>query len=111
MKTAASSSLTKISSNYQVTVPATARKALGLKLGDVLEATVERGAVVLRPKVVVVHDAFDPQLKRDIEAGLADVKAGRVLGPFDSADDAARAFAQFKKQRRKHARRHQPTRR
>jgi len=108
MKTAASGSLTKISSNYQVTVPARARKALGLRLGDILEATVERGAVVLRPKVVVVHDAFDQQLKRDIEAGLADVRAGRVLGSFTNADDAARAFEQFKKkQRRAHARRHQ----
>jgi AbrB family looped-hinge helix DNA binding protein len=105
-------SLTKITSNYQVTLPAAARKALGLKLGDVLEATVQRGAVVLRPKVVVVRDAFDPQLKRDIEAGLADVRAGRYLGPFDNADDARRAFEAFKKRKpRPNARRRQPTRR
>jgi AbrB family looped-hinge helix DNA binding protein len=103
--------LTKITSNYQITLPATARKALGLKLGDVLEATVQRGAVVLRPKVVLVRDAFDEQLGRDIAAGLVDIKEGRFLGPFDNAGDAARAFEQFKKQRRSNARRRQPTRR
>ncbi len=103
--------LTKITSNFQITLPAAARKALGLKLGDVLEATVQRGAVVLRPKVVLVRDAFDEQLSRDVEAGLADIKAGRVLGPFDNAADAARAFQKFKKQRRPNARRREPTRR
>ena len=103
--------LTKITSNYQVTLPAAARKALGLKLGDVLEATVHRGAVVLRPKVVLVRDAFDEQLRRDIEASKADVAAGRFLGPFDNAADAARALAQFKKQRRAHARHRKSTRR
>jgi hypothetical protein len=82
-----------------------------LKLGDVLEATVQRGAVVLRPEVVLVKDAFDEQLRRHVEAGLADLRAGRILGPFDNAADAARAFEKFKKQRRPNARRRQPTRR
>jgi AbrB family looped-hinge helix DNA binding protein len=103
--------LTKITTNFQVTLPAATRKALGLKLGDVLEATVQRGAVVLRPKVVLVKDAFDQQLRRDIEAGTAAIQAGRYLGPFDNAKDAERAFAEFKKQRRIHARDRQPTRR
>lgn len=105
--------LTKITSNYQVTLPAAARKQLGLKLGDVLEATVHRGAVVLRPKVLLVRDAFDEELRRDIEAGVADVAAGRSLGPFDNADDARQVFEVFKKKRKRqpHARRRQPTRR
>ena len=105
--------LTKITSNFQVTLPAAARKALGLKLGDILEATVQRGAVVLRPKVILVRDAFDVQLKRDIDAGLADVRAGRYLGPFDNADDARRAFEAFKKKRQRpvNSRRRKPARR
>lgn len=105
--------LTKITSNYQVTLPAAARKQLGLKLGDVLEATVRGGAVVLRPKVVLIRDAFDEQLRRDIEAGAADVAAGRFLGPFDNADDARQAFEVFKKnnKRQPNARRRQSTRR
>jgi AbrB family looped-hinge helix DNA binding protein len=103
-----SPALTRITSNFQITMPKAAREALKLKRGDFLEATVERGAVVLRPKILSDREEFSKQLKRDIEAGVADVRAGRVLGPFDNADDARRAFEAFKK---KHARRRQPTRR
>jgi len=99
--------LTKITTNYQVTIPRAVRKALGLKQGDVLEAVPYKRGVFLRPKVVVVKDAFDEQLRRDIEAGLADVRAGRVLGSFDNAPEAARAFQAFKRKRRARARRHQ----
>jgi len=40
---------TKVSANYTVVVPEACRKHLGITKGDVLEATVENGAVVLRP--------------------------------------------------------------
>ena len=100
----ARSALTRITGNYQVTVPKDARDALGLKQGDFLEARVERGAVVFRPKVVRDRDEFLKQLRKDIEAGKADVKAGRVLGPFDNARDAMRALRDFTKKRRAHAR-------
>jgi hypothetical protein len=73
--------------------------------GDLLEATVERGAVVLRPKVLRGRAEFLQQLKKDVEASDAAVKAGWVLGPFDNADDAGRAFARFTKKQRAHARR------
>ena len=101
----AHSALTRITSNFQITMPKSAREALRLKRGDFLEATVERGAVVLRPKLLRDRLEFLKQLKKDIEASDAAVAAGRVLGPFDNADDAARAFEQFKKKRRAHARR------
>ncbi len=97
--------LTRLSSQHQITVPEGACDALGLKSGDFLEATIIRGGVLLRPKVVRNRDEFLRQLKKDIEASKAAVKAGRYLGPFDSADDAARACKQFQKQRRAHARR------
>ena len=101
----AQTALTRITSNFQITMPKAARDALRLKRGDFLEATVERGAVVLRPKVLRDREEFLKQLKKDIEASKAAVKAGRYLGPFDNAADAARAFEKFKKQRRPHARR------
>jgi AbrB family looped-hinge helix DNA binding protein len=98
--------LTRITSNFQITMPKVAREALRLKRGDFLEATVERGAVVLKPKVIRDRSEFLKQLKKDIEQSKADVKAGRVLGPFDNARDAMRAVRDFaKKQRRPHARR------
>jgi AbrB family looped-hinge helix DNA binding protein len=110
-ETMASAALTRITSNFQITMPKAARDALRLKRGDLLEATVERGAVVLRPKVLRDREEIVKQLKKDIEAGVRDVRAGRVLGPFDNADDAQRGFEVFKRKRRPHARRRQPTRR
>ena len=40
---------TRVSSNYTVVVPEVVRKHLGIAKGDILEATVEGDAVVLRP--------------------------------------------------------------
>jgi AbrB family looped-hinge helix DNA binding protein len=101
----AHAALTRITSNFQITMPKAARDALRLKRGDFLEATVEQGAVVLRPKVLRDRAEFVKQLKKDIEASKAAVKAGRVLGPFDNARDAMRALRDVtKKRRRGHAR-------
>jgi len=58
----ARAALTRLTGNYQVTVPKDARDALGLKLGDILEAKVERGAVVFRPKVLRDRDEFLKEL-------------------------------------------------
>jgi AbrB family looped-hinge helix DNA binding protein len=97
--------LTRITGNYQVTVPKDAREQLGLKRGDILEARVERGAVVFRPKVVVVRDRdeFLRELREDVKQSKADVAAGRVLGTFGTARDFAKALTAYKK-RAKHAR-------
>jgi len=101
----ARAALTRLTGNYQVTVPKDARDALGLVLGDILEAKVERGAVVFRPKVLRDRDEFLRELRKDIEASEADIAAGRALGPFDNARDAMRALRNFAKKKRAHARR------
>jgi AbrB family looped-hinge helix DNA binding protein len=97
--------LTKVKEKFQVTIPTAVRTAAGIEIGDFVDARYQHGAIMLRPQVVHDREEFLKQLKKDIEASKAAVKAGRVLGPFDNADDAARAFARFKKQRRAHARR------
>lgn len=93
--------LTKVTVKYQITLPRAAREALRIAPGDILEGKVQDGSVVFRPKVVVDRD---PELERQLEASEADVKAGRVLGPFDTARDALRALKGPQK-RRAHARR------
>ncbi len=52
---ASSSNLVRLSRNYQVAVPKTVRDQLGLKLGDVLDTSVEKGSLILRP-----HPPTDP---------------------------------------------------
>lgn len=75
--------LVKVKHKYQVTLPPEARKELGLEVGDLLEAQVERGKITLTPKSVV---------DREIARGLQDIKKGRVRGPFKTANEAIRAL-------------------
>ena len=68
----------KVKTKYQVTLPASVRHRVGLKVGDLLEAKVERGKITLTPKAVITPG---------IAEGLDDIKKGRVYGPFSSAED------------------------
>ena len=83
---ATAATLTKITRNYQVTIPPAARRALKLKIGDFVEATPRRDGVLLRPAKVVTEEAFEQELRRRLRAGLADLKAGNTSGPFDADD-------------------------
>ena len=87
--------ITKIGPKYQVTIPKAAREAVGLKIGDFVEATVSRQGVTFRPKVLVdAEDVLTPAQRAVIDAGLAeseaDIKAGRVSGPFKTVDELKR---------------------
>lgn len=91
---------TKVGPKFQVTIPQEIREAVGLRTGDLVQASAGRdGTIILRRKILVDRD---PELERDLEAAAADVKAGRVLGPFDNASSALRALNASK--RRVHAR-------
>jgi len=81
-------SVQKIGAKGQVTLPKRVRDAFGLKAGDLVETVLTReGAltrpVELRPKKV--------DIERELEAAEADVKAGRVHGPFKTASALLRA--------------------
>ena len=79
----------KVGPKYQVTIPKDVRDALGIKVGDLVEATVDRRGALIRPVEVVPK-----KVRRRLEAAEADVKAGRTLGPFKTASAAMRALKQ-----------------
>jgi AbrB family looped-hinge helix DNA binding protein len=54
----------KIKTKGQVTIPAQFRRDFNLKEGDLLEAVVERGGIVFKPKTVV--DRYDEELAKDL---------------------------------------------
>ncbi|MFO1046336.1 MAG: AbrB/MazE/SpoVT family DNA-binding domain-containing protein [Geminicoccaceae bacterium] len=62
--------LVTIKDKFQVTIPSRVRAQLPLAVGDVLEATVERGTIVLRPKAVVDR----AELARRVERVLAETE-------------------------------------
>jgi bifunctional DNA-binding transcriptional regulator/antitoxin component of YhaV-PrlF toxin-antitoxin module len=71
--------------NPLVVPPAVRRKA-GHKDGQELEFQVSGGVINILPKLPSADDEYTPEQRRIIDAelakGLADIKAGRVHGPF-----------------------------
>jgi AbrB family looped-hinge helix DNA binding protein len=67
-----------VKNKFQVVIPRSVRDKLGIHIGDLLEARVERGKVTFSPKSVV---------DRAIAEGLEDIRKGRVRGPFDTVDE------------------------
>jgi AbrB family looped-hinge helix DNA binding protein len=92
--------LVKIQRKGQMTLPSRLRSAIGIAEGDLVEATVRRGKIVLTPKVVIDRSKFPnadheytPAQRRTIDAQLAesleDVRKGRVSPAFETIADFA----------------------
>ena len=75
--------LVKVKTKYQVTLPVALREQVGLRVGDLLEAKVDRGKITLTPKAVV---------DRGIAESIEDYKKDRSYGPFDSAEAMLRSL-------------------
>src|SRR5205809_1167015 len=90
--------LVKIHRKGQMTLPSRLRSAIGVSEGDVVEATVKQGKIVLTPKLIIdrsqfptADDEYTPAQRRIIDARLAesaaDLKAGRIIGPFNTTEE------------------------
>jgi len=89
-------SLVKVRRNGVLSIPASVRNQVGLTEGDMVEASVRRGRIVLTPKAArgrVVDDDYTATERRAIDArlakALAEVKNGRVYGPFETVQEMA----------------------
>lgn len=71
-------SIVTVKNKYQVVIPQGVRKQIGVAVGDILEAKVERGKITLTPKSVV---------DRAIAEGLEDMRKGRMHGPFKTVEE------------------------
>lgn len=74
-------SLVKVKPKYQVVIPLHVREKARVRVGDLLEASVERGKITFTPKSV---------LERDLEISLREWKEGKARGPFNSAEELIR---------------------
>ena len=101
----------KIQNKGQVTIPTSVRRQAGLSKGDLVNFAFQRGKIVITPRLVIgrskfptADDEYTPEQRRTIDArlaeGLADIKAGRTFGPFDTADEM---IAHMKRGLRKNA--------
>ena len=71
-------SIVTVKNKYQVVIPQSLREQVGVNIGDLMEAKVEQGKITFTPKTLV---------DRHIAESMADYKAGRYYGPFDSHKD------------------------
>lgn len=83
---------TKVTRHGQVTLPASVRKRLGIKEGDLVEVLVEDERVVLLPKQIVDRSqayfwAKDWQAAE--KAATEDIRAGRVK-TFNTVEELAK---------------------
>jgi bifunctional DNA-binding transcriptional regulator/antitoxin component of YhaV-PrlF toxin-antitoxin module len=71
-----------------LTVPDKVRRQAGFKHGDEVEFRVSGGIINIVPKLPSADDEYTPEQRRVIDArlaeGIADIKAGRVIGPFST---------------------------
>ena len=69
-------------------VPPAVRRQAGLKSGQEIEFKVSGGVISIRPKLPAADGEYTPEQRRIVDAqlaeGLADIKAGRVHGPFST---------------------------
>jgi len=77
----------------QLIVPSQLQRQAGFMAGDQLEFKASRGVITIAAKLAATADECTLEQRRTIDAelskGLADVKAGRVHGPFASAKEAS----------------------
>lgn len=70
--------LVAVKDKFQVTIPAKLRERVGVRVGDLMEATVHEDGILLRPKAVVDRDRVADQLERVLrEAPVAPEDQGR----------------------------------
>lgn len=64
-----------VKNKYQIVIPQGLREQVGVNIGDLLEAKVEKGKITFTPKTLI---------DRDVVESLVDFKAGRSFGPFSN---------------------------
>ncbi len=85
-------------------VPDVLRRRAGIKAVDRLEFKLSGGIINIIPELPSADDEYTPEQRRTIDAqladGLADIKAGRTYGPFNTVDEM---IASMKTELRKRA--------
>jgi AbrB family looped-hinge helix DNA binding protein len=93
--------ISKLGQRRQVVIPKEICEDLGLDVGDFVEVQQVSGTVVIKPKKLVDADeVLTARQKADIDARLAeaeaDIRAGRVYGPFDSVKSMVKSLDKTK---------------
>lgn len=87
--------LSKITRNYQVSIPKNVRDSLGLQEGDYVEVEERDGEIVMVPKRLIDADQawfWSPEWQAGERAVDEDISAGRVSGRFKTVEEMKKHF-------------------
>ena len=79
----------------QVTIPKPLREKLGIQAGTLLTLEERDGRLVIEVRPDTDPDQawfWTPEFQAELAEGLADVREGRTLGPFNSAEELVAAL-------------------
>jgi len=84
--------LSKVTRNFQVTIPKEVREQLHLQQGMHMAWSIEDGAVVMRPLVMDPDQAWfwTEEWQEGEREADRDIAEGRVSGPFETAEELIR---------------------
>jgi antitoxin MazE len=85
----------KLSARRQITIPAQITKRLGLKAGEELELVESEKTLVLVPRKHIPKDQewyYTDEWQKMMQEAFEEVKQGKLIGPFDTAQEAIRAL-------------------
>ena len=85
---------TKVTRNFQVTIPAEIRKALSIQIGTLVDFVVEKGTLVMRPKKLVDEDQawfWTKEWQKSEKEVEKAVRKGEVL-KFDDVEQMRKHF-------------------
>jgi AbrB family looped-hinge helix DNA binding protein len=87
--------LVKVTRNFQVSIPKEVRDALNIEEGDLVEVEARDGEIVMLPKKLIDADQawfWTREWQKGEAQAEADIREGRLSGPFKSVDDVKKHF-------------------
>ena len=80
-----------VGTSQQVIVPQALYKKLRLRRGEYLNVQRHGRRLILEPNILSKSN-FDKELKEGVAQSMAEYKAGKGYGPFDTAEDMIRSL-------------------
>lgn len=93
----------KIGPKHQVTIPAEVFRKLRLETGDFLTAKVKNSKIILQPKKLIPKEQewfWTKEWQKKEREADEDIGAGRLSGPFTSAEELISHLNRLKKRKK-----------
>lgn len=88
-----------IGKRYEVVIPRQSARRLGIKPGEEFEMVESKKALLLVPKKKIPQDQqwyYTPRWQKMMREAFEDIKHGRIVGPFETAEEAIRELRSSK---------------